>query len=411
MVKIPLSSARTLALMKQGLAHRGQGNDKEAILQTVRRLGYVQVDTINVVARSQYLVLLSRHGPYRPEELDDLLYDPDDRRLFEYWGHVASILPLEDYPYYLARMAWHRDVGSSRGQKWRQENQQVIADVLAEVRRRGPLGSRDFADTRDRRGTWWDWKPAKRALDHLWTTGDLMVSRRVNFQKFYDLTGRVLPEWVNRTPPTEEERLRHFVLRAVSAMGIVFRPRTAALYFTLRRQSRAIGALMRTLLDEGALTAVEIKGLADPGIVSSEDLPLLERIVAGEVYPDRTTFLSPFDNLIWDRRLVGRLWSFEYSLEAYTPAAKRRWGYFCLPILRRGSLIGRVDPKIDRRTGTMIWRAVYLEDEDGVSLDDALLKDLAGATREFMTFHNAQALTIERSQPAELALALTRRLG
>jgi len=408
MLRIPPSAARTLALMKQGLAHRGQSNDKEAILQTVRRLGYVQVDTINVVARSQYLMLLSRHGPYRPEDLDDLLYDPNDRRLFEYWGHVASILPLEDYHYYLARMAWHRDVGSSWGRKWREENQQVIADVLAEVRRRGPLGSRDFADTRDRRGTWWDWKPAKRALDHLWTTGDLMVSRRVNFQKIYDLTGRVLPEWVDRTPPAEEERLRYFVLRAVGAMGMVLRPHTAALYFTLRRRSRAVGALMRTLLDEGALTAVEVEGLTDPGIVLSEDLPLLERIVAGEVSPDRTTFLSPFDNLIWDRQLLGQLWAFEYSLEAYTPAAKRQWGYFCLPILRRGSLIGRVDPKMDRRSGTMIWRAVYLE--DSVSLNDSLLKDLAGATQEFMAFHSAQALTIERSQPVELALALTTRL-
>jgi uncharacterized protein YcaQ len=407
-LKITPFAAKTLALVKQGLAHRRQANDKEAILQTVRRLGYVQVDTINVVARSHYFTLLSRHGLYRRKDLDDLLYNPDGRRLFEYWGHAASILPLEDYGYYLARMAWHRDVGSPRAQEWREQNQQVIADVLAEVRQRGPLGSRDFADPRDRRGTWWDWKPAKRALDHLWTTGYLMVSQRVNFQKIYDLTERVLPAWVDRTPPTEEERLRYFVLRAVGAMGIVFRPNTAALYFTLRRQSRAVQALMQTLLDEGLLAAVEVEGLTDPGVVLSEDLPLLKQIVAGEICPDRTTFLSPFDNLIWDRQHLQHLWNFEYSLEAYTPAAKRRWGYFCLPILRRGSLVGRIDPKMDRQTGTMIWRAAYLEND--VALDDALLDDLAEATGEFMTFHNAQALVITQSQPAELAPALTSRL-
>jgi uncharacterized protein YcaQ len=394
--------------VKQGLAQRRQGNDKEAILQTVRRLGYVQVDTINVVARSQYLALLSRHGPYQRENLDDLLFDPNDRRLFEYWGHAASILPLENYCYYLARMAWHRDVGSSWARKWREENQEVIADVLAEVRRRGPLGSRDFADPRDERGTWWDWKPAKRALDHLWSAGELMVRRRANFQKIYDLTERVLPEWVDRTPPSDEERLRYLILRSVGAMGVIFRPGTAALYFSLRRQSRAVGALIRRLLDEGTLTAVEVEGLAEPGVVLRQDLPLLERIVAGEVSPDRITFLSPFDNLIWDRQLLQELWAFEYSLEAYTPAAKRRWGYFCLPILRRGSLIGRLDPKMDRRAGMMIYRAVYLE--DGVPLDDALLEDLVGATREFMAFHEAQALSVERSQPRGLALALTKRL-
>ena len=408
MLRIPISAARTLALVKQGLAQRRPAHDKEAILQTVRRLGYVQVDTINVVARSHHLTLLSRHGPYRREDLDDLLYDADDRRLFEYWGHAASILPLEDYRYYLARMAWHRDVGSSWDRKWRQENQSVIADVLAEVRRRGALGSRDFADPRDERGTWWDWKPAKRALDHLWSVGDLMVRRRVNFQKVYDLTERVLPEWVDRTPPSDEEGRRFFVLRAIGAMGVIFRPGTAALYFTLRRQNRAVGALIQALLDEGTLAAVEVEGLTEPGVVLSEDLPLLERIVAGEIVPERTTFLSPFDNLIWDRQLLEQLWEFEYSLEAYTPAAKRRWGYFCLPILRRGALIGRVDPKMDRQNGTMIYRAFYLE--DGVSLDDALLEDLAEATREFMAFHHAQALSIERSQPAELAMALAARV-
>jgi len=408
MLKIAPFAARTLALVKQGLAHRGPSNDKEAILQTVRRLGYVQVDTINVVARSHYLTLFSRHGPYRSEDLDDLLYDSDDRRLFEYWGHAASILPLEDFRYYLARMAWHRDVGSSWDRKWREENQHVIADVLDEVRRQGALGSRDFADPRDERGTWWDWKPAKRALDYLWSRGDLMVSQRVNFQKIYDLTERVLPEWVDRTSPTEKERLRYFVLRAVGAMGVVFRPSTAALYFTLRRQGRTVRALMETLLDNGTLTAVEVEGLTERGVVLSQDLPLLERILAGEVCPDRTTFLSPFDNLIWDRQLVQELWGFEYSLEAYTPTAKRRWGYFCLPVLRRGSLVGRVDPKMDRQTGTMIWRVIYLE--DGVTLDDALLDDLAQAAREFMAFHDAQVLTIERSEPAELIEALTTRL-
>lgn len=409
MLKISLAAARTLALAKQGLARRSESNDKQAILQTVRRLGYVQVDTINVVARSQYLVLLSRHGPYRPEDLDALIYDADDRRLFEYWGHMASILPLEDYGYYLARMAWYRDGGNSWEQGRLDGHRQTIADVLAEVRRRGALGARDFQDPQHKGGAWWDWKPAKRALDHLWSTGELMVCQRVNFEKIYDLTERVLPEWVDCTPPTKEERLRYFVRRAVGAMGIVFRPRTVAFYFSFNRQTRTLGALMQTLLDEGVLTAVEVEGLANPGIILTEDVPLLERIVAGGVSPDRTTFLSPFDNLIWDRELTRSLWAFDYSLEAYTPAAKRRWGYFCLPILRRGALIGRIDPKMDRQAGLMIWRAVYLE--DGVLPDEALLRDLAEAAREFMAFHSAQALTVEQSQPADLGQALVRQLA
>ncbi len=408
MLKISRPAARTLALIKQGLARRSQHNDKSAILQTVRRLSYVQIDTINVIARSQYLVLLSRHGLYRPADLDELIYDPDDRRLFEYWGHMASILPLEDYRFYLPRMAWHRNSDQAWGNKWRQENQQVVADVLDEVRRRGPLGSRNFEDPRQARRTWWDWKPAKRALDHLWSTGDLMVSQRINFQKMYDLAERVLPEWVDRTPPGKEERLRYLIRQAVGAMGIIFQPRTAALYFSLNRQTRAVGELMQKLLNEGELTAVEVKDLADAGIVLTADLPLLQEIADGQVSPDRTTFLSPFDNLIWDRDLVKSLWDLDYTLEAYTPLAKRRWGYFCLPILRRGALIGRIDPKMDRQKGVMIWRAAYLE--PGISLDEALLQDLAEAAREFMAFHAAQSLTIESSQPADLAPALAAQL-
>jgi uncharacterized protein YcaQ len=272
------------------------------------------------------------------------------------------------------------------------------------VRERGPLRSADFERTDGRKGAWWDWKLEKSLLEVLFYNGDLMIARRENFQRIYELRERVWPAWDDAQAPPLQEVRRAQALAAVRALGVT-RPRWVADYF--RTSSRETLATLKQLVSEGALLTVEVEGWPEPGLLHPENHMLAER--AEELRPTRTTLLSPFDPIVWDRARALELFGFEYRIECYTPAPKRRYGYFTLPILHRGRLVGRLDPKAHRKEGVFEVKALHLE--PGVRVTAQLARDLAGALRACAAWHGTPEVVVRRSDPPQLLEALAAQLS
>lgn len=406
-----LSAARAVALSAQGLLEPDTGPDsREKIAAMVTRLGCVQIDTLQVVERSHNLVLWSRLGEYDPKDFEQLLYTPGKRLLFEGWKHAASIIPLEDFRYQLPHMRYVKENPAEMSRKWLSEpgSQEMVHHVRQRITKEGALRAADFEYQGPKRDSWWDWKPAKNALEHLFAWGELMIADRVNFQRVYDLRQRVLPDWVNEVEPTAEERDRYWIRQGIKALGICQSAQAADYSYRKRNLSKK---MIPEMIDEGALVRVNVRaadGSLMPYIIDQEDQQLLEQAADGALLPRRTTFLSPFDNLFWGRGRDGQLWRFRNVLEAYKPAAQRKWGYFNMPILYHDRLIGRMDPKVDRKKGILILKAIYLE--DGEAVDDQMLGEVAGALKSFMDFNKAQDLQILDSQPAEIGAKILAKM-
>jgi uncharacterized protein len=356
-------------------------------------MGLLQIDTIQVVARSPYLVLWSRLGRYPPAWLDEQLAAG---RLFEYWAHEACFIPIEHYPLHRHTMIDPGSLGWKYSHDWIEANRAVVERVRDRLRAEGPLRSADFERKDGRKGGgWWSWKPEKRALEMLFSAGEVMVARRERFQRVYDLRERVLPDWDEaRLPPLRDAR-RELAEQAVRALGIT-RADWVADYHRLPR--REMADHVHDLAAEGRLLRVEVEGWKEPGYAHPHHAPLLERAAAGRLHARRTTLLSPFDPIVWDRRRLRGLWDFEYALECYTPAAKRRWGYFVLPILRAGRLIGRLDAKAHRRAGRMEIRSLHLE--GGVRPSERMAADVARALRDFAAWHETPEVDLGRRLPS-----------
>lgn len=390
-MRLSLSAARALMLAAQGLLHRpAHPASKPDVLAAIRDMGALQIDTISVVARSHELVLWSRLGAYDPAWLRELLAEG---ALFEYWSHAACFLPIEDFPLYRRLMM----EGPARWGAWMANHLETVERVLARVREGGPVRSAEFERTVGRAAGWWDWKPEKRALEQLYNTGVLMVSRRdANFHRVYDLRERVLPDWDDSRTPSLAETRRALLLKAVRALGVTT-ARWVPDYFRL--SARGVGALLEGLAAEGALLSAEIDGLPGPAYVHPDHLTTATAAAAGELTPRLTTLLSPFDPLVWDRARAATLFGFEYRIETYTPLARRRYGYYSLPVLHRGALVGRLDPKAYRKEGRFVVQALHLE--HGVPLTDDLVTGLAGALSECASWHGTpEVIVLEASPPA-----------
>jgi hypothetical protein len=393
---LSLSAVRAMLLAAQGLlAPPVQPATKADVLATIRRMGVLQIDTIHVVARSPYLVLWSRLGAYEPLWLDELLAEG---ALFEYWAHEASFLPIEDWPLYRRVML----EGHPRLQRFLARMQEQYGPELsrmhAHVREHGEARSSDFARSDDRKGVWWDWKLEKSLLESLFFSGDLMIRRRDNFQRIYDLRERVLPEWDDARAPSLFEVQRTLALTAVRALGVA-RPRWVPDYF--RTKSQPTLAALKSLIADGSLETVAVQGWNEPALLHPANRALAEAAAQGGLVPSHTTLLSPFDPIVWDRARALELFGFEYRIECYTPAPKRRYGYFTLPILRCGELIGRLDPKAHRKQGIFEVKALYLE--PGVPVTDALAHDLAGTLNACAAWHGTPEVVVRRTDPPELA--------
>ncbi|MCB9435667.1 MAG: YcaQ family DNA glycosylase [Anaerolineales bacterium] len=404
-----LKTLRTLALHTQRLANsQPPAPTADAIYQVVEDIGCVQIDTLQMVHRSQYLAIWSRLGTYNTHDFDDLIFDPTQRRLFEYWLHAACIIPLNQYRYRIPTM---QTFGERNGvQRWlaQQDHAELMKQVYARIEQEGALRSSDFDYKGPKRDSWWDWKPAKRALEILFDQGDLMISNRIKFQRSYDLRERVLPAWVDTTAPTLEETRCRLLEQSARALGVAAPnqiPNYTHMPITPARP------IVQELVNEGILH--EIKGELSNGstttlLVHCDNLPVLQQAADGVITAERTTFLSPFDSLFWANKRDQQLWNFRQTLEAYKPAPIREWGYFCLPILHKDRLIGRFDPKLERRAGILRLKALHLEPD--IDLTDEMVADISIAMQDFMRFHKAKELVIEQSNPPAFAKRLLQQM-
>jgi uncharacterized protein YcaQ len=406
-MELSLGDVRAILLAAQGLVGAPPREPKKKdVLATIRRMGALQIDAINVVARSQYLVLWSRLGCYEARWLDELLAE---RKLFEHWAHAACFVPIEDFPLFRRRMletAGWRSHAVRWAQGWLAANAEVAARMLAHIREHGPVRTSDFERTDGKAGGWWNWKVEKAALEALHSTGELMIVRREGFQRVYDLRERVLPGWDDARALSSEEAQREFVLRTVRELGVA-RARWVAESYQLMK--KGIAAQLERLADEGALLRARCEEWRETVYLHPESVKAAKAATDGKLKPQRTTFLSPFDPIMRDRARAADLYGFEYTIEVYTPAAKRRYGYFTMPILHGDTLVGRIDPKAERKEGRLLIRAAHLE--PGVPVDEPLVEGMVGALRDFARFHEVGEVVIEKSDPAELAPALRARLA
>ena len=396
---LPLSAARTLHLAAQGLLTPPRRKaTKPDVLTAIRQMAQLQIDTIHVVARSPYLVLFSRLGPYLPQWLDEHLAEGS---LFEYWSHEACFVPIEDYGLLRHRMLDPSGMGWKYAAEWHKKYRRDIAKLLEHIRATGPVRSADFAREGGTGSGWWDWKPEKRHLEVLFAIGHLMVAERRNFQRVYDLTERVLPGWDDALHLQPADVVEQTLLnRSCRSLGVV-RADWVADYYRLPR--RPYTDALHALADAGELLPVRVDGWKQDTFVHRELAPLIDDATSGRLASTVTTVLSPFDPVVWDRKRAAALFDFDYVIECYTPAEKRKYGYFVLPLLSRGKLVGRVDAKAHRASGVFELKSVHLE--EGVRASGRLIADLRRALQRCAKWHGTPQLQIT-SAPAALKAAL-----
>ncbi|WP_370599739.1 winged helix-turn-helix domain-containing protein [Pseudomonas nitroreducens] len=353
---LSLKQARRLALAAQGFTLRRPSGEvqRRHVRGLLERLGVLQIDSVNALVRSHYLPLFSRLGNYSPTLLEEAAWSAGrHRRLFEYWGHEASLLPLELYPLMRWRM---RRASEGRGiyqqlARFGREQQSVIRRVLDAVREQGALGAGSLNTREERAGPWWDWSDEKHALEWLFAAGEVTVAGRRGFERLYDLPERVLPSAVLDQPDLEEaEAQRRLLLHSAQALGVATE-KDLRDYFRLEPADSK--ARLAELVEGGDLLAVQVQGWQAPGYC------LTDAVIPRKVRA--SALLSPFDSLVWERARTERLFDFRYRLEIYTPQHKRVYGYYVLPFLFDEQLVARVDLRSDRVAGKLVVHAVHEE--------------------------------------------------
>jgi len=364
-VRLSAAEARRTALAAQGFAEPRR-HDGRAIRRLFDRVGLIQIDSVNVLARAHYLPGFARLGAYSRDSLDRAAYYAP-RRLFEYWGHEASVLPVELQPLLRWRMARAHDEAWGGMRRVGKERPELLREVLEQVRERGPIAARDLDGERPQKsGPWWDWSDSKRAIEMLFWGGEVTSARRRNFERLYDLPERVLPRAVLAAPtPSEEDAQRELVAIAARSLGVAALPELRD-YFRL--PAAAIRPRVAELEEAGVLRPVEVEGWTVPAWLH-RDARVPRRVQA-------CALLGPFDNLLWERDRVERLFGFRFKLEIYVPQPKRVYGYYVLPFLLGDRLVARVDLKADRQAGRLLAHAVHLEPGAPPETTDALRQEL-----------------------------------
>ncbi len=390
--RLPAGLARRIALAAQGFADPRPSGPVgiRQLRRAVERLAVVQIDSVNVLSRSHYLPFFSRLGPYPRAALDELT--ARRHAVFEYWAHEASFLPVRLQPYLRWRMAAAQEHAWGNMVRIQRERPGFVAEVLDRVREEGPLKAGDFTEPRpDRPGSMWNWHDGKVALEWLFFTGAVTATHRTTaFEKVYDVTERVLPAEVLRTPtPDPGDAVRELVRAAARALGVATE-RDLRDYFRLKPE--AARTAIAELAENGELQPVEVAGWGYPA--------WLDPAARRPRWIRARALLSPFDSLVWERPRVERIFDFRYRLEIYTPAEKRVHGYYVLPFLLGDQLVARVDLKADRQAGVLRVQAAHAEEgaehhlvgsalaeelrlmADWLELDDVVVAprgDLAGA--------------------------------
>ncbi len=411
-IRISAQQARNLHLAALGLLARPRRRARKPdVLAAIERMRVLQIDTIHVVARSPYLVLFSRLGAYPPQWLEELLAEG---AIFEGWAHEACFVPIADY-------VLHRQHSLGRDGHWamrhalrmRRDHSAGMDALLARIREHGAVKASDFERGAGAGGGgWWGWKNEKRWLEALFALGDLMIARRENFHRVYDVSERVLAKaptasvgaaaaamLLDESGATgkllsEAALQREFTLGAVRALGIT-QARWINDYFRSGRKLK--DADLDALVDSGDLLRVDVDEWKNIAYVHRDLDEPLQAAANGRLRATQTTLLSPFDPVVWDRERAATMFGFEYRIECYTPAPKRRYGYYVLPILHRGRLVGRLDAKAHRADGLFEVKALFLE--AGVAPTPALADALADALQRCADWHATPQVKLDSCDP------------
>ena len=420
---LPRSAIAALFLERQHLDRpRARRLTAASLVRFAEDVGGIQLDSINVLERAHLLTLWSRFGAYDRAALERLVYR--QRLLFEYWAHAACLVPTTHFPMWRRAMLDY-EVHHTGWTKWLKKHGPTMKRVEREFRERGPLGNADFVDERPgkRMAGWWAWKPEAHAMDYLWKKGVLGVHSRVHFQRRLDLIERLLPAALALEPMSREAFRNWHLRRSLHAMGAASAT-DLRMYLTYPRAAVAERrATLRTMLGSGEIVEVAVEGERAPWLALAGDVPALEAAARRRSRPSRgTTFLSPFDSFLWHRERTKALFGFDYRVEIYTPGPRRVHGYYSLPILHDGALIGRLDAKNHREAKRLEVKHVHFEpwfaagsapplDGHGrVALEPALA-GVGEALASLAAFVGAKRVTLARASPAKLAKPLHRAVA
>lgn len=375
---ISIQTARRLACFAQGLLRPPSKPATIAdVKDTIANLGMLQIDTINVVARAPFFSLFSRLGEYEITWVNQLL---EDRQIFEYWAHAACFLPVEDY-------ALHRRLMLERFRhpyyfRWYENHKAEVDAILDHIRVNGAVKSADFERKDGRKGSWWDWKIEKDALEFWLVQGDVMITRRENFQRVYDLRERVLPDWDDRLAADLNTVFERLVEKSIGALGFAIE---SWVWDYFRLPKKIIAPTLASLQEKERLVPIQVAGWSENAWVLPDVWEAFQSDSRANPEPRYTTLLTPFDSLVCDRARARRLFDFDFTIECYLPAAKRKFGYFNLPILHDGNLVGRLDAKAHRDSGRFEVKSVYLEER--VTLTEPLSGSFISALRACANWH------------------------
>lgn len=388
---LSIQQARKLVLFSQRLPPSKQtGTAIAATLSAIEHLAYIQIDTISVIQRAHHHTLWNRNPRYKPEQLDQLIAN---KHVFEYWSHAAAYLPMTHYRFSLPRKNALR-----RGDQnhWYPRNEKLMKSVLNRISAEGPLMAKDFEDEKSKSKSKpgdWKSKPSKQALETLYMQGDLMTSSRVNFHKVYDLTERVLPEGIDTSEPSVDEYSRFLITQYLLANGL---GQAAEIAYLLKNTKPMVTATLQEMAANGELVELTVDSHHYFALTAS--LETLSKPLARS----KLKILSPFDNLLIQRKRMRALFDFDYLIECYVPEAKRQYGYFSLPILWDGKLVARMDCKVDKSKSILNIKHLALEPSLAKNpvKTEAFYLALHKELDAFLTFHNCHLVQIHKTSPA-----------
>jgi len=352
-MKLSFAQIRNLALQHQ-LYRFDEHEGKAGVLDVIKTLSYVQLDTISVIERAHHHTLYNRVKDYHPDMLNELL--AKDKAIWEYWAHAASYIPIEDYPFYKIRMLSFPN-GSWEKKFW-ELHKDLAKPVLDRIRKDGPLSTKHFEDTRTvkENQVWGNIKPAKIMLELLMWKGDLIVTARDKFQRVYDLTERAIPHYREIELPSDKARAEFMITRTLRAHGIASESDINS-HISLAARPVVTKAL-KDLLKHDKIQAFSLDGVKEPFYMFSDTVIPSEQNLN---IPDSIRILSPFDNAVILRSRLLKIFAFDYALECYVTPAKRKFGYWNCPVLWKDNFVGILDPKADRKTKIMIINSIHID--------------------------------------------------
>ncbi len=387
--------ARKIILHAAGLSKRGQfGKGIEAVYKVIDHLGFVQIDTNYVVERAHHHSLAARVPGYKTEWPDQL---QADGRILEAWTFAMGYMPT-----YTNRFSIPVREAFTKRRKLTQIEVNLMRSILDRIGREGPLMARDFENDRTTKSTgWWDWRPSKLALELLNLDGRLITAKRRDFQKVYDLPENILPRDIDMTPPTPEEFARHVIHRALKSLGIGFLK--DVVYGCRYVKDNRVKQELQRMLQEGAVVEVSVKGVDAGPLYMLPEYRNKKITNAGDLF-----ILSPFDVLNIFRHRLRYFFDFDYQVECFVPAPKRKYGYFSLPILAGDAFIARMDSKADRKERVLVINNLHFEN---VKLSKALVAKLAVAIQDFARFNRCERVVLKKTNKKELGRQLIGQLG